>query len=409
MNHIQRSAVRYGETLLRTFKPRHDAYVRHASAMLYATVALALVLGNVVDLIAGVDVVFLSSLPSPHPSWFLGVILPIALLAMSVLLWKAPASALPVLIPISWATGVIANQVITLFTKDNTTTGVIFLYTASIYAAYAFSRQGALVAWVITSVLLSVVQVSLGHTGQEVGLVAFNVIGLAAVMTVLSVARDRQVQVDEFLAYQADHDPLTDLVNRNVVDQAIEAFDASSTSPGAALLVIDADGFKHLNDTYGHPIGDQVLVALAQQLRDLPWPGALPSRVGGDEFVVFLPHASSQEAEGVAAALVHKVASHAVDTTAGTFATSISVGVAHYPTHTNSMHGLFAVADDGLYVAKRLGRGQHATPLMEYRRLPRLQGRFNPAACHGSPADNQPQHDDGDARQAQGSPGGASA
>lgn len=409
MSIVKRAGRRCGQILLDVFEPRHDSYVREASATLYATVAVSLILGNVVDVVAGEQAVFLSSLPSPNPSWFLGVILPAILLTISGVLLRAPAAALPILLPVNWANGVLANQVITLFTKDNTTTGVIFLYTASIYAAYVFSRRGAFAAWAITSLLMAIVQLGLGHTGHETGLVAFNVIGLAAVMTVLSVARDRQAQVDAFLAYQADHDPLTDLVNRNVVDREIETFSGGDESPGAALLVIDADGFKYLNDTYGHPIGDQILVAMAAQLRDLPWPGAVPSRVGGDEFVVFLPHASAQEAEGVAAGLVHKVASQAVDTTAGTFATSISVGVAHYPTHTSDVLGLFAAADDGLYVAKRLGRGQHATPLLEYRRLPRLQGRFNPAESLASAANSQSQHNDSNACQPQGSPGGASA
>lgn len=409
MTLLKQAGQRCGKILLDVFEPRPNEYVRHATAALYATVAVSLILGNLIDLIAGEQVVFLSSLPSPHPSWFLGAILPALLFLVSAAMFRVPASALPILIPINWVGGVLANQVITFLTEDNTTTGVVFLYTASIYAAYFFSRRGALTAWAATSMSLAIVQLALGHTGREIGLVAFHIIGLAAMMTVLNAAYSRQIHVDAVLAHQADHDPLTDLVNRHVIDREIGKFTDSGDSPGAALLVIDADGFKHLNDTYGHPIGDQILIALAQQLRDLPRAGALPSRVGGDEFVVFLPHASAQEAEGVAAALVHKVASDAVDTTAGTFATSVSVGVAHYPTHTNNVLGLFAAADDGLYVAKRLGRGQHATPLMEFRRLPRLHGRSAATAHRESAADDQSQHDYSDARQPQGSPGGATA
>jgi diguanylate cyclase (GGDEF)-like protein/PAS domain S-box-containing protein len=105
--------------------------------------------------------------------------------------------------------------------------------------------------------------------------------------------------LQERLRHEATHDPLTSLPNRALFAERLGAV-AGAT---AALLLIDLDGFKAVNDTHGHHAGDALLVAIAERLRRCVRPGDTPARLGGDEFAVVLPAAGRSDAEHVAARL----------------------------------------------------------------------------------------------------------
>ena len=97
------------------------------------------------------------------------------------------------------------------------------------------------------------------------------------------------------LQHEATHDPLTGLPNRALFTERLDA----AASGQCALLLIDLDDFKLINDVHGHPAGDAVLVAVAERLRGCSRPGDTPARLGGDEFAVVLPGADRAEAERV--------------------------------------------------------------------------------------------------------------
>ncbi|MEV5574011.1 GGDEF domain-containing protein [Spirillospora sp. NPDC052269] len=140
---------------------------------------------------------------------------------------------------------------------------------------------------------------------------------------------------------------------------------AQRTDEALALLLIDIDHFKRVNDNHGHLIGDQVLIGVATtlcgQVRDYDVVG----RFGGEEFVVLLPGADTVEACRIAERLRGRVRRLAVPAERGTVAVTISVGVALLHTHGSDLIELLAAADLALYRAKESGRDRVCLPAIE--------------------------------------------
>ena len=122
----------------------------------------------------------------------------------------------------------------------------------------------------------------------------------------LGVTTNQLARARQELQVQATHDPLTGLLNRAVLDDVIEDFERPETRP-AALLSIDLDLFKAVNDTYGHAAGDRVLVSIADRLRASVRPADLVLRIGGDEFLVAMENVTSEEATMLASRIVQAV------------------------------------------------------------------------------------------------------
>jgi diguanylate cyclase (GGDEF)-like protein len=186
--------------------------------------------------------------------------------------------------------------------------------------------------------------------------------------TVLLVrTMDRLAGLLAALQRQAGVDALTGLVSRRVLDDALAAALAASSSragagigadAGTALVLLDVDTFKAINDAHGHPVGDDALVHLAGLLRAHVRTGdAVLARLGGDELAVLLPGCSAEDAAARAEQLVEAVRATPLHLPDGTWlALSISVGVAHAPRHASDLRGLYSAADAALYAAKRTGR-----------------------------------------------------
>ena len=157
----------------------------------------------------------------------------------------------------------------------------------------------------------------------------------------------------------ATHDPLTGLVNHRTLHEqlAIEVQRAERSQLGLAILFLDIDYFKALNDTYGHPVGDEVLQCFAQtitaQLRSIDIVG----RWGGEEFMGLLPDTDIAGALGVAERIRAAVASQHFSSAGGIHVTC-SIGLAFYPQHATTGEHLLAEADHAMYAAKKLGRNQ---------------------------------------------------
>lgn len=174
----------------------------------------------------------------------------------------------------------------------------------------------------------------------------------------MSLALER-TQVE--LRVLADTDPLTRLPNRRSFFQAaaIALADANETQTTSALLVIDADHFKELNDSYGHSAGDIALVGIADILRESFRRTDLTCRVGGEEFAVLLPDMDRHQARVIAERVVDKVASSPLTHANAIIEYSISCGIADSST-SYDLQTLFKAADDAMYMAKRSGRNRVA-------------------------------------------------
>ena len=171
-------------------------------------------------------------------------------------------------------------------------------------------------------------------------------------------------QLARHFAHQALHDPLTGLPNRVLLAQSMsDQLDGVTDAPaGPALLYVDLDGFKAVNDEHGHDVGDNVLVQYAQRLRDAVRPGDVVARLGGDEFAVLLAgDVLDEQAVSVGERLVLLAAAPFV---VGAVAVSLgaSVGVARVEDGADqrlrTVDTLLRAADAAMYRAKRLGRGR---------------------------------------------------
>ncbi len=160
------------------------------------------------------------------------------------------------------------------------------------------------------------------------------------------------------LEHQALHDLLTGLPNRTLLHQRVEQsiVAAAPSNASVALLVIDLDRFKEVNDTFGHQYGDLLLQQIGPRLSDVLQPEDTISRLGGDEFAVLLPGANAVRAEHVARKLLA-----ALDRSFSISDISVdiggSIGIALSPDHAADSDVLLRRADVAMYVAKRAGRG----------------------------------------------------
>lgn len=182
-----------------------------------------------------------------------------------------------------------------------------------------------------------------------------------AVMAVLLVrANRRQELLVQALQRQVTVDSLTGLATRRAFDGALDTHLARSVPGGTALVLIDVDAFKTINDSHGHPVGDDVLVHLAGVLREnVRAEDAVLSRLGGDELAILMPGCVRDVAVRRAQDLLDAVRSTPLTLADGTLLElSISVGVAHLPRHSSDRRGLYIAADAALYEAKRAGRGR---------------------------------------------------
>jgi diguanylate cyclase (GGDEF)-like protein len=175
----------------------------------------------------------------------------------------------------------------------------------------------------------------------------------------------------------AHHDPLTNLLNRHAFMERLEEMMKSSRAQEAqgALLFIDLDHFKRVNDSLGHPAGDLLLQTLAQRLLEMLRATDLVARFGGDEFVVLLPGMMRPAPVEDVAAKVLATLGEPVTLDGRAVSVTPSVGVALYPQHAGHAADLVKHADAAMYEAKRQGRATHRwyDPLFSQRALAAME------------------------------------
>ena len=176
-------------------------------------------------------------------------------------------------------------------------------------------------------------------------------------------AGQRIVALQRELERRALHDELTGVLNRGAISRALdlELKRRSRTHAPAAVVMVDVDHFKQVNDTHGHGTGDDVLREVARRMAAALRPYDALGRFGGEEFLVVLPHCSPDSAFEVAERVRAAVAATpaAVSATGSSVAVTVSLGVASIERQSpETGHSLMSRADAALYQAKRTGRNR---------------------------------------------------
>jgi diguanylate cyclase len=166
--------------------------------------------------------------------------------------------------------------------------------------------------------------------------------------------------LQEQLQEQAVRDPLTGLYNRRFLDTIVARELARCEREGRhlTLMMIDVDYFKKVNDTYGHPGGDEVLRRLATLLLDRVRVIDVACRFGGEEFLLMLPSMAPEFALVRAEQCREAFAEARIEFEGQTIQATMSVGIAIYPQHGNTLGELTRCADVALYQAKQAGRNR---------------------------------------------------
>jgi len=229
-------------------------------------------------------------------------------------------------------------------------------------------------AWV--SFLLGVLVIAL----HNVGILPSNgfttnalMIGSAMEMLLLSLAladRTRELETtnrqlwqnQQVLERQANHDVLTGLANRKLLQDRLTGAEARARRSGEsfALVVVDLNKFKEINDTLGHAAGDEVLISVSNKLKALPRSSDTVARIGGDEFVLLLEGVQKGKGMDRLIANLSRIGDMPVILeNGGEVRVGLSIGVAIYPDDTNEVDRLFSLADADMYRDKQV---QGATP-----------------------------------------------
>lgn len=180
--------------------------------------------------------------------------------------------------------------------------------------------------------------------------------GLLLIFTDITELKELQRQLEQ----QAYYDELTQINNRRAFfQQCNQAYsEAGEASSAFTVILMDIDHFKNVNDTYGHAIGDQLLVHVVKVCQSVLKKGELFARYGGEEFVLALNYYTLSEGQALANLLCNSVESQPLMTTEGAIRATISCGVAEGTIGQETLYQLLNNADKALYAAKQAGRNR---------------------------------------------------
>lgn len=181
---------------------------------------------------------------------------------------------------------------------------------------------------------------------------------------VFAVTRDitERKKLESRLEFMAYHDMLTGLPNRRMLYEHLQKAMSAANHQGemAAVLFLDCDDFKHINDTWGHETGDMFLRMLAERLNSSIRDKDTVARLGGDEFVVLLTAIQSPRQAAKVAERILRAVEQPWSINERSFTVTISIGIALYPMDACDIDSLMRNADKALYQAKAAGRNRYA-------------------------------------------------
>ena len=165
----------------------------------------------------------------------------------------------------------------------------------------------------------------------------------------------------------ATHDYLTGLVLPGLAMEQLENVldTARHSSKKVALLFVDLDGFKNVNDTFGHEAGDYVLKVVADRLQKAIRHNDTPARVGGDEFIVILDNLSDEQIAAEIAGRIISAISQPINCSDSSLSVGASIGIGLFPDNATDARSLRRVADEAMYVVKRSGKNRFAFAAIE--------------------------------------------
>jgi diguanylate cyclase (GGDEF)-like protein/PAS domain S-box-containing protein len=167
----------------------------------------------------------------------------------------------------------------------------------------------------------------------------------------------KRIATEKAMQYEANHDALTGLLRRNAAELQLRKHLASEKNPSTIVLLLDLDGFKKANDTYGHDSGDIVLIETARRLESCVRHNDIVCRLGGDEFLIILfDCAAIKIGFGIAEQIIAAIQMPVYINPKVSINVGVSIGIALYPVHGTNVEALLKSADEAMYEVKRKGK-----------------------------------------------------
>ena len=169
-----------------------------------------------------------------------------------------------------------------------------------------------------------------------------------------------QMNIQDNLDRLAYYDAVTGLPNRRLLEDRLEklVFTSSRYKRTFALMYLDLDGFKQVNDTFGHEVGDQLLIEVARIMKTIVRSADTVARIGGDEFIVLLSEIYSRQDAIDVAEKIGKAIGTPLQIGGKQVSVSASIGIAIYPDHKSTVFDLMRAADEAMYMAKSAGKNR---------------------------------------------------
>lgn len=234
----------------------------------------------------------------------------------------------------------------------------VHLFCITIAAAFSVAGDPKIYLMVLSFTMFCVYRISLGmgmllHVFDLVLIV----MGSTGINTVFSFYRWEELKKCEKLRQERDTDGLTQLLNRKAAEIAIEQKKGEKAIQ--AMLVLDIDDFKSVNDKWGHLEGDKVLKKIAELLLQVFGTDALSARLGGDEFLVFVSHGKKEDIVDRAQKLLDcLINSKDIPTNSIDVSCSVGVSFSDSADKMNFFNSMYAMADEKLYKAKKKGKNR---------------------------------------------------